>query len=140
MQRRERFVVVLLHGRKQLLKKRRHAEMAVLVGGLGKLLFDVSHVIHTRLQFGELADAFRGLASEATFELFRSLFLYAAEHDVKHYVIVTTVAAERLLRSMKLKTRRFGDGRATELGRVNSVALWLNVDRVTNARCSRRCS
>lgn len=72
--------------------------------------------------------SYKGLISSATFEIFRSLYTHAVERDVRAYVIVTTTAAERVMKLMGLPIRRFGDGQPTDLDGVQSVALWLDVN------------
>lgn len=71
---------------------------------------------------------YQGLVSQVTFELFRTLYLHAVKNHVTGYVIVTTTSAERVMRLMKLPVRRFGDGKATVIDGVSSVALWLDVN------------
>lgn len=75
-----------------------------------------------------LSRHYRGLVSGVTFEMFRALYLHAVENQVSGYVIVTTTSAERVMRLMKLPIRRFGDGKATSIDGVASVALWLDVN------------
>lgn len=75
-----------------------------------------------------LARNYQGLVSKITFEMFRSLYLHAVENRVTAFVIVTTTSAERVMRMMKLPVRRFGDGKATQIDGVWSVALWLDIN------------
>lgn len=75
-----------------------------------------------------LSRRYKGLVSGITFEMFRALYLHAVENGVTGYVIVTTTSAERVMRLMKLPIRRFGDGKATSIDGVPSVALWLDVN------------
>jgi len=63
-----------------------------------------------------------------TFAMIRSLLPFAEEHGIRHYVFVTSVALERLVSRIGLPLRRFGDGRAQRVGKVLSVACWLDVD------------
>jgi acyl homoserine lactone synthase len=51
---------------------------------------------------------------------------FAMQHGVSQYVMVVSVSLERLLRSFGLKMHRFGP--PIRIGRVMSVALWLDVD------------
>lgn len=51
---------------------------------------------------------------------------FAMRHGVSQYVMVVSVSLERLLRSFGLKMHRFGP--PIRIGRVMSVALWLDVD------------
>ena len=67
----------------------------------------------------------------ATFEMMQHVVDHALEHDIESYVTVTSVALERMLRKVGVPLRRFGDGRAQRIGRVLSVACWIDI----NERC-----
>jgi len=73
---------------------------------------------------------YKGVISDATYELFRALYTFAQEKHIKEYVMVTTTAAERIMKLMGLPVNRFGDKKSTLIGRANSVALRLPVNRV----------
>jgi acyl homoserine lactone synthase len=60
--------------------------------------------------------------------MIRSLLPFAEEHGIRHYVFVTSVALERLVTRIGLPLRRFGDGQAQRVGKVLSVACWLDVN------------
>lgn len=62
--------------------------------------------------------------------ILQELRRYAQRHDVEEFVFVTTVAIERLLRRFGVTVRRFGDGRATLIDGVRSVALRLYADGI----------
>lgn len=70
----------------------------------------------------------QGNLNEVTIGIFRSAYEFAVQHEIKQYVAVTSVAAERLLKQLKLPIRRFGDGKATRLGKVLSVAVWVDIN------------
>jgi len=70
----------------------------------------------------------QGSLNEVTVGILRSAYEFAAQHDIKQYAAVTSVAAERLLRQLKLPMRRFGDGKATRIGKVLSVAIWVDIN------------
>jgi N-acyl-L-homoserine lactone synthetase len=54
---------------------------------------------------------------------------------IKHYVFVTTVAFERMLRRMGVNCERFSGPR--QIGIEKSVALWMHIDEQTiNATCA----
>ncbi len=72
--------------------------------------------------------AYYGVISNATYEIFRSLYRFACERKISEYVMVTTTAGERIMKLMGLKVERFGDHKVTRLGRVDSVALHLPVN------------
>lgn len=63
-----------------------------------------------------------------TFEMIRNIYNYAVDHNINHYVTVTSVGLERLLLRMGIPLRRFGDGKATKIGRVTSVACWVDIN------------
>jgi acyl homoserine lactone synthase len=65
---------------------------------------------------------------QVTFDMIRSLLPFAEEHGIRHYVFVTSVALERLVTRIGLPLRRFGDGQAQRVGKVLSVACWLDVN------------
>lgn len=65
---------------------------------------------------------------QVTFDMIRSLLPFAEEHGIRHYVFVTSVALERLVTRIGLPLRRFGDGQAQKVGKVLSVACWLDVN------------
>ena len=54
---------------------------------------------------------------------------YALKQGIKHYVFVTTVAFERMLRRMGVNCERFGAPR--QIGIEKSVALWMHIDEQT---------
>ena len=65
---------------------------------------------------------------QVTFDMICSLLPFAEEHGIRHYVFVTSVALERLVTRIGLPLRRFGDGQAQRVGKVLSVACWLDVN------------
>lgn len=68
------------------------------------------------------------LVNSSTATLVKSFFDFAKEKEIKHYVLVTTVACERILRLLGVKTRRMGTGKSLQVGIERSVALWVDVD------------
>ncbi len=66
-----------------------------------------------------------------TFDILRSGVDFADRNGIRHYVFVTSVAVERLLKRAGLPLRRFGDGRAQKVGKVLSVACWIDIDDET---------
>lgn len=76
---------------------------------------------------GDLA---QGNLSLVTFEMIRSVVEFAEKQGIRHYVTVTSVALERMMRQADICLRRFGDGKAQRIGRVLSVACWVDVDRL----------
>ncbi len=65
---------------------------------------------------------------QVTFDMIRSLIPFAEKHGIRSYVFVTSVALERLVTRFGLPLRRFGEGRPQRVGKVLSVACWLDVN------------
>lgn len=74
----------------------------------------------------------KSLVNSSTARLVKSFRDFAKEKDIKHYVLVTTVACERILRLLGVKTKRMGCGAALQIGIERSVALWLDVETAFN--------
>ncbi|MGH8658045.1 MAG: acyl-homoserine-lactone synthase [Gammaproteobacteria bacterium] len=66
--------------------------------------------------------------SNAALNIMRRLYEFGRENDIHSYVAVISVSFERLLRSIGLPLRRFGDGKAQRIGTVLSVACWIPVN------------
>ncbi len=66
-----------------------------------------------------------------TFDMLRAGVDFALENGITHYVFVTSVAVERLLKRAGLGIHRFGDGKAQQVGKVLSVACWIDIDAET---------
>lgn len=62
-----------------------------------------------------------------TIDMFREGFHFGDAYGVTQYVFVTSVAVERMLLKTGLRLRRFGDGKAMKIGKVLSVACWLDL-------------
>lgn len=67
-------------------------------------------------------------ASAVTLRMMEAVARYGREHGIRSYVTVTSVAVERLTRGAGVTVRRFGDGKASRIGKVLSVACWLDVE------------
>lgn len=61
--------------------------------------------------------------------LVRDTVQFAVDHHINQYVLVTSVAVERLLASIGLVMHRFGP--PEKIGRVWSVACWVDIDSHT---------
>jgi acyl homoserine lactone synthase len=81
----------------------------------------------TRAQ-GELA---QGHIGPVVFGMMRRVFDFAVNSGIDRYVTVTSVAIERLFRHAGVPMRRFGDGQAQRIGKVLSVACWIDIDEAT---------
>ena len=66
--------------------------------------------------------------SGVTIDLVRSFHQFAVEKGIKSYVTVTTVACERLLRQLGVNVTRMGEGKAMQIGKERTVALWVEVN------------
>lgn len=66
--------------------------------------------------------------NEVTFDMFRNVYDFAVENNIKRYVVVTSAAIERLLRQVGIPTQRFGDGKLTRIGKVTSVCVWVDIN------------
>lgn len=69
-----------------------------------------------------------GSVHSITFELIRQVYHFAVSNGITHYVAVSSVALERLLKRLGLPLRRFGDGKSTMVGKVRSVAFWVDIN------------
>lgn len=74
-----------------------------------------------------------GLLAQAAFsatsmKMIRVLLQIAERNGVSCYVTVTSVALERLMKQIGIPVRRFGDGQPQRVGKVLSVACWIDVD------------
>ena len=67
--------------------------------------------------------------NDVTFEMIRRVYDFAIENNINHYVTVTSVSVERLLKRVGIPLQRFGDGKATKVGKVLSVACWVPVNK-----------
>jgi len=63
-----------------------------------------------------------------TFDMMREVVEYGMRAGIEQYVSVTSVSLERLLRRVGIPMRRFGDGKAVRIGKVLSVAVWIDVN------------
>ncbi len=59
---------------------------------------------------------------------------FAKENDITDYVLVTTVACERILRQLGVTMRRMGDKKSMQIGVERSVSLWVEVDEKLNIK------
>ena len=73
-----------------------------------------------------------GYMSEVTIDMVRSFGDFAKHNGINHYVAVTTVACERMLRQLGIKIRRLGEGQSMQIGIERTVALWIEVNSAMN--------
>jgi acyl homoserine lactone synthase len=81
-------------------------------------------------RFAVTKDARHGFGfTEIPSAIIRELVRHALRQGINHYVFVTTVAFERLLRRMGIHLERFAE--PMQVGIERSVALWMYIDRQT---------
>lgn len=66
--------------------------------------------------------------NELTFDMLKRGYDFAIEQDISQYVTVTSVALERVLLHVGLPLRRMGNGRSKKIGKVTTVACWLDIN------------
>ena len=66
--------------------------------------------------------------NQVAMDMMRLAYEFAVEHHISHYVTVTSVALERLMKSGGIPLLRFGDGKAQRIGKVLTVACWIGID------------
>lgn len=69
--------------------------------------------------------------NETPVRMMQRAFEFAKEHGIESYVTVTTVAVERLIRSLGIAVHRFGP--PMRIGRVMTVGCWIDIDSQTEA-------
>lgn len=72
------------------------------------------------------------MVSSDTAQLVKSFYTFAKQNNITDYVLVTTVACERILRQLGVTMRRMGDKKSMQIGIERSVALWVEVDEKLN--------
>lgn len=77
---------------------------------------------------GAAAGKLQAPLNTVTMEMVRTLYDFAIAHDITHFVTVTSVALERLLKRTGLPMHRFGDGKAQKVGKVLTVACWVDIN------------
>ena len=88
-------------------------------------IWELSRFAAESTETGDLAQGNLGLV---TLEMIRSIVDFAQRWGITHFVTVTSVAVERLMKRAGIPMRRFGDSRAERVGKVLSVACWVNVE------------
>ena len=78
---------------------------------------------------GSETGAVQAPLNTVTLEMIRKLYDFAQARGVERFVTVTSVALERLLKRTGLPIHRLGDGRAQKVGRVLTVACWVEVNQ-----------
>lgn len=63
-----------------------------------------------------------------TFSMLRAAYEFAIQNCIRSYVTVTSVAVERLMLRAGIPIRRFADRKAQRIGKVLTVACWIDID------------
>ncbi|MDY6941879.1 MAG: acyl-homoserine-lactone synthase [Pseudomonadota bacterium] len=71
--------------------------------------------------------------SYRSFEIMHEAYKFAIKNGVREYVMVTSVAIERMMKAGGLKLQRFGDGKAQHVGKVLTVACRIPVNSESHA-------
>ena len=71
---------------------------------------------------------FKGNMNVITLDMFRNIYEYGIQNNIKRYVAVTSTPMERILRLSGIPTKRFGDGKTTRIGDVNCLCIWIDVN------------
>lgn len=66
--------------------------------------------------------------NQVAMDMMRRAYEFAIEHHISHYVTVTSVALERLMKAGGIPLIRLGDGKAQRIGKVLTVACWIAID------------
>jgi acyl homoserine lactone synthase len=66
--------------------------------------------------------------NDLTYMLLQQGYLFAKNQGIERYITVTSVAMERMLLNAGLRLIRFADLPAQKIGKVSTVACWLNID------------
>lgn len=70
----------------------------------------------------------QAILNELTFKMFQKSYEFAITMGISSYVTVTSVAVERMLMHAGFPMRRFGDGKSQKVGKVTTVACWMDIN------------
>ena len=70
----------------------------------------------------------QAILNELTLLMFQRSYGFAVSKGIRSYVTVTSVAVERMLSNAGFPMRRFGDGTAQKIGKVTTVACWMDIN------------
>lgn len=63
-----------------------------------------------------------------TFDMIRSVYEFAIQNNIHQYILVTSVALERLLTRVGFPIHRLGKHKAQYVGKVLTVACWVDIN------------
>lgn len=70
--------------------------------------------------------------NETTLNMFRYAVLFAKRHGINHFVSVNSLAFEKALHKSGVTSRRFSNTTPQRIGRVRTVACWIDIDENLN--------
>lgn len=70
----------------------------------------------------------QAILNDLTFRMFRRSYEFALSMGITSYVTVTSAAVERMLTHAGFPMRRFGDGKSQKVGKVTTVACWMDIN------------
>ena len=66
-----------------------------------------------------------------TFAMMQCVVDFAEQHGIKQYILVTSVALERLLKRTGIPIYRLGNHNAQKVGKIFTVACWIDINDQT---------
>lgn len=69
--------------------------------------------------------------NDLTFAMLQSAFEFACQNGIRSYVTVASVAVERLMKRTGISMRRFGQHAPQRIGKVLTVACWVDINEQT---------
>jgi len=70
----------------------------------------------------------QAILNSLTFDMIRSVYDFAQQHNIQRYITVTSAALERLLKRTGLPIYRFGGHKPLRVGKIMTVACWVDIN------------
>ncbi len=70
----------------------------------------------------------QAILNDLTFQMFQKSYDFAIKNGISSYITATSVAVERMLTHAGFPMRRFGDGKSRKIGKVTTVACWMDIN------------
>jgi acyl homoserine lactone synthase len=70
----------------------------------------------------------QAVMSDLSFKMFQQTYEFAISHNIESYVTVVSTAVERMFMRAGFPMRRFGNGESQKIGKVTTVACWMDVN------------
>jgi acyl homoserine lactone synthase len=80
------------------------------------------------------------VVNDITMTMLQKAVIFAEENQVTRYATVISVAMERLLKRIGIPLTRFGDQKAQKIGKVLSVACWIDINEQLHRAVFNNCS